>query len=90
MSFGLRGAPATFQRLVDRVLCAQSDLALDNTVIYSNTWEEHLQYLKVVFECLHSAGLTVNAAKCTFTKAEIEYLSYVVGKGVIKPQIQKV
>ena len=49
-----------------------------------------LQHLQVVFECLQVAGLTVNAAKCTFAKAETEYLGHVIGRGVIKPQVQKV
>ncbi len=93
MPFGLHGAPATFQRLVDRILCGMSDFAsayLDDIVIYSNTWENHLKHLETVFECLRSAGLTVNGAKCTFAKAETEYLGYVIGRGVIKLQIQKV
>lgn len=81
-----------FQRLVDRVLGGLSDFAMAylDDIVYSDTWDEHLKHLKVVFECLQVAGLTVNAAKCTFAKVETEYLGHVIGRGVIKPQVQKV
>ncbi|XP_063334794.1 uncharacterized protein si:ch211-282j22.3 isoform X1 [Pelmatolapia mariae] len=93
MPFGLHGAPATFQRLMDQVLSDMSDFAaayLDDIVIFSSTWEEHLQHLEKVLGRLQSAGLTVNPAKCAIAKAETEYLGFVIGNGVIKPQVDKV
>ncbi|XP_057693505.1 uncharacterized protein LOC130916648 [Corythoichthys intestinalis] len=93
MPFGLHGAPATFQRLMDKVLCGLSQFAaayLDDIIIYSNSWDEHLQHLKVVLRCLQNAGLTVNPAKCAFAKRETEYLGFVIGGGLVKPQIGKV
>ncbi len=48
MPFGLYGAPATFQRLMDGILvgCDQYAAAyLDDVVIYSQTWQEHLDHL---------------------------------------------
>lgn len=93
LPFGLHGAPATFQRLMDQVLCGLSDFAcayLDDIVIYSTTWEEHLGHLKEVLERLHSAGLTINPAKCVLARMETEYLGFTIGCGVIKPQVHKV
>lgn len=93
LPFGLHGAPATFQRLMDQVLCDFSGFAaayLDDIVIYSTTWEDHLKHLQVVLDRLHSAGLTVNPSKCVFAAAETEYLGYVIGKGVIQPQVSKI
>uniref|UniRef100_A0AAX7U441 Gypsy retrotransposon integrase-like protein 1 n=1 Tax=Astatotilapia calliptera TaxID=8154 RepID=A0AAX7U441_ASTCA len=93
LPFGLHGAPATFQRLMDRVLCGLSEFAaayLDDIVIYSQTWEEHLKHLEKVLERLREAGLTANSAKCVFAKAETEYLGFVIGNGVIKPQVSKI
>lgn len=93
MPFGLHGAPATFQRLMDKVLNGLSPFAsayLDDIVVYSNSWHEHLQHLKVVFECLQNAGLTVNPGKCAIAKEETEYLGFVIGGGQVKPQVQKV
>jgi phospholipid-translocating ATPase len=62
MPFGLQGAPATFQRMVDHLLDSLGDFAsvyMDNLVIYSSTWDEHLHHLSSVLECIHKAGPTV-------------------------------
>lgn len=91
MPFGLHGAPATFQRLMDQVLSDMSDFAaayLDDIVIFSSTWEEHLQHLEKVLGRLQSAGLTVNPAKCAIAKAETEYLGFVIGNGSNKTSSQ--
>lgn len=93
MPFGLHGAPATFQRLMDQVLCDVSSCAaayLDDIVIYSNTWVEHMEHLRAVLDRLHAAGLTINPSKCVFAAAETEYLGHVIGNGVIRPQVIKI
>lgn len=93
LPFGLHGAPASFQRLMDQVLCGLSEFAgayLDDVVIYSTSWAQHLEHLQVVFQRLQEAGLTINPGKCAFAKAEIEYLGFVIGNGQVKPQVAKV
>lgn len=93
LPFGLHGAPATFQRLMDQVLFGCDEYAcayLDDIVIYSATWEGHLKHLGEVLERLQSAGLTINPTKCVFAKPETEYLGFIIGNGVIKPQVHKV
>ncbi len=93
MPFGLHGAPASFQRLMDCVLSGLSDYVaayLDDIIIYSSSWEQHLQHLKNVFQRIQEAGLSINSSKCAIAKKETEYLGYVVGNGVIRPQIQKI
>ena len=92
MPFGLHGAPATFQRLMDQVLTGTNGYAgayLDDVIVYSSSWEEHLQHLQDVLQRIEAAGLTINPAKCAVAKRETEYLGYVIGGGVIKPQVQK-
>ena len=77
---------------MDQVLCDISGFSaayLDDIVIYSDTWEEHLAHLHAVFDHLQAAGLTVNSSKCIFTAAEAEYLD-VIGHGVVKPQVSKI
>ena len=64
MPFGLHGAPATFQRLMDRILVGPEAYAaayIDDVVIRSNTWEDHLTHLRLVLESIRWAGLTVKA-----------------------------
>ncbi|CAJ0924600.1 unnamed protein product [Ranitomeya imitator] len=93
MPFGLHGAPATFQRLMDRVLRPHRQYAsayLDDIVIYSMDWETHLQKVQAVIDDLRDAGLTANPKKCHIGLEEARYLGYVIGRGVVKPQIDKI
>ncbi|XP_068069442.1 uncharacterized protein isoform X2 [Danio rerio] len=92
LPFGLHGAPATFQRLMDQVLQGLTFAAayLDDIIIYSTTWEEHMQHLHEVFQRLQRAGLTANPAKCAIARKEAEYLGFVIGNGVVRPQIKKI
>ncbi|TKS65190.1 Retrovirus-related Pol polyprotein [Collichthys lucidus] len=71
MPFGLRNAPATFQRLMNKVVCGLEGCAvyLDDVVVYSESWEEHLHRVKALFDRLLWANLTINLAKCEFAKA---------------------
>ncbi|XP_073803353.1 uncharacterized protein isoform X2 [Danio rerio] len=92
LPFGLHGAGATFQRLMDKVLHGLTFAAayIDDIVVYSNTWDEHVQNLQEVMRRLQSAGLTVNPKKCAVAKRETEYLGYVIGQGMVRPQIGKI
>uniref|UniRef100_A0A669EG75 Gypsy retrotransposon integrase-like protein 1 n=1 Tax=Oreochromis niloticus TaxID=8128 RepID=A0A669EG75_ORENI len=93
MPFGLHGAPATFQRLVDEVLRGADGYSaayIDDIVVFSETWEDHVQHLSDVFQRIKRAGLVINAHKCHIAKSEVEYLGYVIGGGVIRPQVSKI
>src|SRR4029434_5917118 len=93
MPFGLQGAPATFQRLMDRVLAGTDSFAaayLDDIVVYSTTWEEHLRHLGEVLQRIKRAGLIVHPRKCALAQEEVRYLGHVLGRGVIRPQKDKV
>lgn len=84
MPFGLHGAAATFQSLVDTVLnpCEKYTLTyLDDSVVYSKTWEEHLHHLHRVFHELHTAGLHVHPKKSKVGFRELDYLGYTIGGG---------
>ncbi|XP_073807553.1 uncharacterized protein [Danio rerio] len=92
MAFGLRNAPATFQRLITTVLAgvAGCNAYLDDVVIYSSEWPEHMSQLKTVFQRLANANLTLNLAKCEFAQATITYLGKRVGQGQVRPVEAKV
>ena len=87
MPFGLKNAPASFQRLMERVL---ADLRgniclvyLDDIVIYSPSVQRHFQDLQAVLEKLRAAGLTLNLKKSKFCLNEIKYLGHIVSaKGI--------
>ncbi|XP_069100681.1 uncharacterized protein [Pleurodeles waltl] len=93
LPFGLHGAPATFQRLMDEILRPFKQYAaayLDDIVIYSNTWEEHLTHLDTILQALRKAQLTANPEKCRLGLTSIKYLGYIVGNGLIRPQVEKI
>ena len=93
MPFGLSGPPANCQRLMDRVICGLDGFYsayLDDVVIYSATWEEHLTHVYTVLDQLRQAALTAKHRKCQFGMAECAYLGHVVGGGEVKPYTSKV
>ncbi len=68
----------------------QCNVYLDDVVVYSNDWESHLASLKIVFERLANAALTLNLAKCDFARATVTYLGKQVGQGQVRPVEAKV
>ena len=79
MPFGLSGAPASFQHLMDTIL---RDLPfvttyLDDELIHSPSIEQHEDHLKVVFDRFQSAGLTLCGGKCNIGVCQVRYLGHV-------------
>ena len=92
MPFGLKGAPATFQRLMDTVLQGLQDFSaayIDDLAIHSDSWDDHLRHVRAVLQRLREAGLTAKPKKCQFGMDQCVYLGYVVGNGVIQPERSK-
>ena len=92
MPFGMKNSPATFQRLISHVTSGLQgcEAYIDDVIIYSETWEEHLDIMRRFFHRLSEAQLTVNLAKCEFGKATVTFLGHVVGQGSVKPIDAKV
>lgn len=93
MPFGLRNAPATFQRLVNRVLTGLelfTGAFLDDIIIFSDSWSDHLKHIQQVFDRIRSAGLTVKKSKCVFATAEVDFLGHRIGLGKVEPRKQTV
>lgn len=92
MSFGLKNAPATFQRLMNKILDGLDGCAayLDDVVVFSDTWPEHVHRLGALLDRFSNAALTVNLAKCEFAQATVTYLGKVVGQGKVCPVRAKV
>ena len=78
--FGLCNAPATFSHLMDSGLSGlhweTCLFYLDDIIVFSSTWEEHLTRLRQVFERLRHADLKLGAEKCTFAAKEVSYLGH--------------
>lgn len=65
MPFGLKGAPAAFQREMDALFQDHPSLSayIDDVAVYSSTWEEHLRHLKIALTKLKERGLTAKVSK---------------------------
>lgn len=78
---------------MDKVLqgCDHCSVAyLDDVVIYSNSWHEHIQHLSLVLGKIQRAGLTLNPEKCVWAQKETRYFCYQLGRGEIRLQVDKV
>ena len=82
MPFGLCNAPATFTRLMERVLHGLIGhgvlVYLDDIVIYSKTEQEGLELLEKVFQRLGEAKLKLSPKKCRLFKTKTSFLGHVV------------
>lgn len=94
MPFGLKNAPATFQRLMDRVLSGlQGTLLfvyLDDIVIYASSLREHEMKFNKLAERLRAANLRLQPDKCEFLRKEVAYLGHVISQEGVKPDPKKV
>ena len=92
MPFGLKNAPATFQRLINNVISGLKgcEAYIDDIVLYSDSWEDHLQLLQNFFERLGNAKLTVNLSKSQIVCGSVTYLGHIVGQGKVKPIHSKI
>ena len=92
MPFGLNGAPATFQWLMDKVMRGTEmyvGVYMDD-VVYSDRWEDHVRHLREALERLRAAGLTAKPSKCHLGMSHCYYLGCMVGGGMVKPDQRKV
>ena len=94
MPFGLCNAPSTFQRLMDLVLNGYlwhfCTVYLDDIVIYSETFEQHLSHLEQIFNCLPQAGLSLKGVKCDFGKAEVSFLGHIISAKGVRADSKKI
>jgi hypothetical protein len=94
MPFGLKNAPATFQRVMDNVL---KDLQgkvcfvyMDDIIIFSTSLQEHTSNLRLVFEKLHKCRFKIQLDKSEFLRKEVEFLGHVITPDGIKPNPKKI
>jgi hypothetical protein len=87
MPFGLTNAPTTFQSCMNHVFNKQLRkhllVCFDNLLIYSKTWEEHLQHVEQILTIMEGQSLYAKDSKCEFGMTEVLYLGHIIGvKGV--------
>ena len=94
MAFGLCNAPSTFERLMERVLhglqwhvCL---LYLDDIVVFSRDFSDHISRLAQVFDRLRGADLKMKVKKCSLFQTEVEYLGHVISRDGITTSQDKI
>ena len=94
MPFGLKNAPATFQRLMDSVLRKHLGIRcfvyMDDIIIFSSSLETHLQDITKILQTLRDANLKIQCDKSEFLRKEVEFLGHVVTTEGVKPNPSKV
>lgn len=92
MPFGMRNAPATFQRIINNVIKRLNCCAayINDLIVCSDSFEDHLSHLYDKFDRVSKANLTVNLNKSEFCQATVDYLGHTVGQGQVKPIMAKV
>ena len=89
MPFGVCNGPSTFQRCMELVFRGMQWkvllIYLDDIIIYSSNYENHLESLDEVLKRLKNVGLKLKPSKCEFLQSELLFLGHLVGKDGIKP-----
>ena len=94
MPFGLCGAPFTFQRLITSILRNENWemclIYLDDILIFSDSFEEHLIRVEKVLKKILSSGLKLSLPKCHFFLSQVKYLGHVVSRDGLKTDPDKI
>ena len=98
MPFGLMNAPAAFQRLMQQVLMGLNTesatdfvaVYLDDILIFSETFEEHMTHLRTVLQRLEQVNLKLNPKKCCFGCQVVIYLGHILTPDGLKPNPERI
>lgn len=94
LPYGVCNGTATFQRLMDKIITVDMSpncfSYLDDVILVTDNFTEHLKWIKRIVTALTAAGLTINPKKCHFCVERVRYLGYLVDKDGLRPDPEKV
>ena len=98
MNFGLRNTPATFQRLMNKVMRPVKakfgedvQIYMDDVIIATkNDLTHHREVVRAVLLAMRNTSLFLKPEKCEFEKHMVEYLGLLLDGDTIKPDPSKV
>ena len=94
MPFGLCNAPSTFQRMMDKIILPEYrsfiQTYIDDIILFSKSFDDHLQHMKTLHKLLRKNKLTVKLSKCHFSQTSVKFLGHVLSQGEIKPNPEKI
>ena len=90
LPFGLKSSPAIFQRIIAGIirkykLTGFACTYIDDILIYSKTFEEHVEHLKALVRAIEEEGFRLKFLKCTFAQKEVQYLGHVISENEVRP-----
>lgn len=94
MPQGISGAPATFQRLMEKVVgdmnLLQVLVYLDDLIVFGRTLEEHEERLLKVLDRLEDYGLKLSIDKCQFCRTSVKYVGHIVSQEGVSTDPDKI
>lgn len=94
MPFGLKNAPARFQRMIDIALIGLNHLQcftyLDDVVVFAKSISDHEVKLRSIFDRLRLNNLKLQPDKCEFMRHEVTYLGHIISENGVRPNPEKV
>lgn len=94
MPFGLRNAPATFQRAIKSVVKENGIKNVgnyfDDIVVHSETFDEHLQHPEALSKALVAANIKLKFRKCPSARSTIDYLRHTISCGIVSPKRENI
>lgn len=90
LPYGLKTAPATFQRVLSSIIRRHHLSSfcinyLDDILIFSKSFEEHMSHLEALFNTIKEEGFRLKFVKCNFASKSIQYLGHVLGPDSVEP-----
>lgn len=90
LPFGLKTSPAIFQRVLSNILRKYklTDFTvnyIDDILIFSKTFEEHVSHLTLLMEAIKKEGFRLKFTKCTFAANSVKYLGHIIQNNSFKP-----
>jgi len=94
MPFGVKNGPATFQRMVDEIIEEEKwdwiVAYIDDIIIFSNSFDEHLEHLEKFLMKVKEKSVTLKASKCVIAETSLIFLGHKISANKIAPDPSKV
>ena len=91
--FGVKNAAAVFQEVMQALLSEHKTFStpyMDDVIIFSNSWDDHIDHIKTVLDTIRKAGLMANPTKCRWGGEYMEFLGHRVGGGCLSMPTHRV
>lgn len=90
LPFGLKTSPAIFQRILRNALKRNGldDFSvnyIDDILVFSKTFDEHMDHLRKLLQAIHDEGFRLSLNKCNFAKSRVKYLGHIIENNRILP-----